>query len=275
MSAPELPVLTRRDRVVLVALGVVAGLASALFGIGGGLVVVPVLVALVRFPIKVAVGTSLLAIGAVALVGVATEALVAPENIRVAVALALVAGSLLGARLGAAWARALPDALLRYGLVAFIVVSALRLFGWISFGGGSGPLDEGLFSLEADPVPALALEAVVGFAAGVAASLFGIGGGIIVVPATTFLLADVPFHAARATSLLMILPTALVGSRQHARYGHVHAAAAATLAPAGALGAVAGVFLANRIEAPLLRTLFGTFLLLVAFRLVFVRKKSG
>lgn len=273
MAAPELPDLSPRDRAVLVALGLVAGLASALFGIGGGLVVVPVLVALVRFPIKAAVGTSLLAIGAVALVGVATEALVAPENIRVGVALALVAGSLLGARLGAAWARALPDALLRYGLVLFIVISAFRLFGWLSFGGSGA--DDGLFSIESDPVPALVLEALVGFAAGVAASLFGIGGGIVVVPATTFLLADVTFHAARATSLLMILPTALVGARQHARYGHVHAKAAATLAPSGALGAIAGVFLANRLDAPLLRTLFGTFLLLVALRLVFVRKKSG
>ncbi len=260
---------SRRDLTVLAILGLLAGLASALFGVGGGLVIVPILVAFRAYPIKVAVGTSLFAIAAVSAVGTSAEALVAPANIRPVLAAALVAGSLLGAGFGAEWARRLPDACLRAGLVLFMLLSAAKLI----FGSTEGAA-EGLLSFAEAPVQVLAIEAVVGLLAGAAASLFGIGGGIVVVPATTFLVADVTFHAARATSLLVIVPTSLVGAWRHGRFGHVDAGTARALAPTGALGAIAGVLVANETGAALLRTLFGFFLVAAAARLAFSSRKG-
>jgi uncharacterized membrane protein YfcA len=60
------------SRLVLAGVGVVAGFFSALFGVGGGIVVVPLLVLFAAYPPKIATGTSLAAIGLTALFGVAS-----------------------------------------------------------------------------------------------------------------------------------------------------------------------------------------------------------
>jgi uncharacterized protein len=59
----------------LVAIGLLAGFFSALFGVGGGIVVVPLLILLARYRERPAMGTSLAAIGLIALVGTVTYAL--------------------------------------------------------------------------------------------------------------------------------------------------------------------------------------------------------
>ena len=66
----------------------------------------------------------------------------------------------------------------------------------------------------------VAIAIVVGFAAGVLAGLFGVGGGILFVPALTLTL-GLEQHHAQATSLLAILPTVAVGTWRQARYGNV------------------------------------------------------
>jgi hypothetical protein len=82
----------------LVLIGVVAGLFSALFGVGGGIVVVPLLILLARYEARPAMATSLAAIGLIALVGTVTYALhgeVKPGAAAV-VGLPAAAGAVLG-----------------------------------------------------------------------------------------------------------------------------------------------------------------------------------
>lgn len=105
-----------------------------------------------------------------------------------------------------------------------------------------------------------------GLAAGVLAGLFGVGGGILFVPALTIVL-GVEQHHAQGTSLLAIIPTVVVGTWRQHRYGNVRWHAAVALGVAGIAGVVAGGFLAESLPAGVLRRLFGALLILTAAQL--------
>jgi uncharacterized protein len=112
------------------------------------------------------------------------------------------------------------------------------------------------------------LAVVLGFAGGVMAGLFGVGGGILFVPTLTLAL-GLEQHHAIATSLLAILPTVLVGTwRQHG-YGNVRWRPALVLGLAGIAGVVAGGQLAESLPEHALRRLFGALMILVAAQIVF------
>ena len=163
---------TPRRVALLLGVGVLGGLASGLLGIGGGLVVVPILGAWLRVPIKVAVGTSLLTVLTTSVVGVATEYLVAPQNLHGREAVALAAGAVLGSLLGARLiARTAPGLLAK--LMAFVlVVAALRMAGAFRLLGLDG---------EGAAPPIVGDAAIVfahlgtGVGAGVVAMMFGVG----------------------------------------------------------------------------------------------------
>ena len=111
-----------------------------------------------------------------------------------------------------------------------------------------------------------------GFAAGVLAGLFGVGGGILFVPTLTLAL-GLEQHHAQATSLLAILPTVLVGTWRQQRYGNVRWRPSITLGIAGIVGVVAGGLLAESLGGSVLRRLFGVLLILTASQLAWrVRK---
>jgi uncharacterized membrane protein YfcA len=107
---------------------------------------------------------------------------------------------------------------------------------------------------------------VFGVFTGSVSGLLGVGGGVVMVPFLV-LVVGVPEHAANATSLLVILPTALVGSALLRRRGIGDLRVAAQLGVVGALGSVAGVALALALPAPTLRTLFAVLLALVGLRI--------
>jgi uncharacterized membrane protein YfcA len=104
-----------------------------------------------------------------------------------------------------------------------------------------------------------------GLAAGVLSGIFGVGGGILFVPALVALgLGQVE---AAATSLLAIVPTAATGAiRQHGA-GNVRVRAALVIGVASILGAEAGIQIAKTVDESLLRRAFGVLLLIVAVQL--------
>ncbi|CAN5301187.1 hypothetical protein BH18ACT12_BH18ACT12_23280 [soil metagenome] len=110
-----------------------------------------------------------------------------------------------------------------------------------------------------------ALAVVLGLAAGVLAGMFGVGGGILFVP--TLIALGLDQHEAIGTSLLAIIPTALVGTWRQARYGNVRWRAGAILGLAAAAAAQGGVALAESLSDATLRRLFGGLLLLVAVQI--------
>ncbi len=103
------------------------------------------------------------------------------------------------------------------------------------------------------------------FAGAIAASL-GLGGGIIFVPALVVLF-GFDQHIAQGTSLAVIFPTAIVATVAHSRMGNVRWRLAIPIGVAGIAGAVVGALIALRLDADLLRRMFGIFLTLLAVRM--------
>jgi len=107
----------------------------------------------------------------------------------------------------------------------------------------------------------------VGAAAGVLSGLFGVGGGIVMVPAMVLLLA---FGQARAqaTSLAAIVPIAAVGALIFGRADSVDLVAALLLAAGSLLGVQAGARLMHRLSDERLSLIFGIFLVIVALTML-------
>jgi uncharacterized membrane protein YfcA len=106
------------------------------------------------------------------------------------------------------------------------------------------------------------LAVVLGLAAGFLAGIFGVGGGIVFVPALIALGLD--HHEALGTSLLAIVPTVFAGTWRQSRYGNVRWRAAAVVGVAAAGAAQGGVLLAEALPDATLRRLFAGLLVLVA-----------
>lgn len=109
----------------------------------------------------------------------------------------------------------------------------------------------------------MALVAALGLLAGVLAGLFGVGGGILFVPALTLGLGLTQLHA-EASSLLAILPTVTAGAWRQRRYGNVRWRMALVLGLAAIAGVEAGVQIAQALPDDVLRRLFGALMLAVA-----------
>jgi uncharacterized protein len=119
----------------------------------------------------------------------------------------------------------------------------------------------------------LALVALVGLLAGVLSGLFGVGGGILFVPALTLGLGLTQLHA-EATSLLAIIPTAVAGAAQQYRYGNVRWRAAVLIGVASIGGVAAGAELAQSLPEHVLTRLFAVLLLVVAAQIAWRALKS-
>ena len=112
------------------------------------------------------------------------------------------------------------------------------------------------------------IEAIaIGLLAGIVAGMLGVGGGALFVPALTIGLGLGQLDA-EATSLLAIIPVALVGALRQRAHGNVDLRTGALLGVLGVAGAVGGAALANAVSQRLLEVSFGAFLLVVAGQLV-------
>jgi uncharacterized membrane protein YfcA len=109
--------------------------------------------------------------------------------------------------------------------------------------------------------------ALIGALGGVVAGLLGVGGGILFVPALVILL-DQGQVDAEATSLLAIIPVALVGAWRQYQYGNVRVKDGLVLGTLSAGGAVAGVAVANEVPERTLKVGFAVLMLVVAVQLV-------
>jgi uncharacterized membrane protein YfcA len=106
-----------------------------------------------------------------------------------------------------------------------------------------------------------------GFAAGMTAGLFGVGGGVLAVVALTVVL-GLEQHEAQATSLLAVIPVTLVGAWRQHRYGNLRLHDGALLGVLSIGGALAGVVVANAVSGRTLEVAFACLILFVAYRLV-------
>jgi hypothetical protein len=114
----------------------------------------------------------------------------------------------------------------------------------------------------------IALElAALGLVAGVLGGLLGVGGGVLFVPGLVVIL-GLSQHQAEATSLLAIVPVALLGALTQDRYGNVRRSDALKIGLLSIVGVAGGVALANILSGAVLRGAFALLLLVIAAQLV-------
>ena len=120
----------------------------------------------------------------------------------------------------------------------------------------------------------MAILVLIGMGAGMSSGLFGIGGGVLIVPALVYLL-DFPLHRAVGTSLAVLLPP--IGAAAvyaYYRAGHIDWQAALTLAATVFVGAWLGAMAANHLDENWLRNLFGVFLIVLGGYMLFFGKSA-
>ncbi len=251
-------------------LGTVTGLLAGLFGIGGGLIIVPVLVYLFTlqgFPLEammqMALGTSLATISVTAIASIwghqRHRAILWPVCAR------LTPGIVLGAALGVAFAESVGSDALRYVFVVFVLLIALQMIL-----GLQPPPSRGL--------PGAAGMTAAGTGIGGLSMLVGIGGGTLTTP---FLLwCNTPLRNAIATSAACGLPIAVAGTLAYmiaglgvvdlpqGNTGYIHWPAAAAIAAASVLTAPLGAHLTHTLPVKLLKRLFALLLIAVAVRML-------
>ncbi len=118
-------------------------------------------------------------------------------------------------------------------------------------------------------LPSITLLLLIGLASGIASGLFGIGGGVLIVPALVYL-AGFSQHAATGTSLAILLPpVGLAAVLEYYRHGNVDLKTAFIVAAAMFVGGWLGALMANHIAGPYLRLMFGIFVVGLGLYLVF------
>lgn len=207
--------MTRRRALASFAGGAVIGTLGGLIGLGGAEFRLPLLVGAFRFAVLDAVilnkAMSLVVVAAALpfRAGAVPLGLVAANG---TVILNLLAGSLLGAWIGAGWAMRMdPARLHRVIALLLVLIAAALLFGHGVAGGaagGGGPPLDGL--------ALIAAGTAAGFAIGVVASVLGVAGGELLIP-TLVLLFGIDVKLAGSLSLAISLPTMIAGFSRYAR----------------------------------------------------------
>jgi uncharacterized protein len=238
------------------ALGVGAGLLSGLFGVGGGVVLVPGLVLLGLVQHR-AHATSLAAI--IVTAAGALQPFAADGAVHWSGGAVVAVGAIAGANLGAAIMHRLSPTRLRQAFAVLVVLVALRML-WpdpLPSAGAAPELGAGL----------IAGLALLGVAAGTLSAVMGVGGGVILVPALA-LLFGFGQHLAEGTSLLVIIPTAVMGAIRHASHGYTDWRTGLLVGTAGLGGGQVGARAALALDEGWLTVLFAVFLLLMGVRLL-------
>jgi len=117
------------------------------------------------------------------------------------------------------------------------------------------------------------IAGIIGLFSGITSGLFGVGGGIVMVPAMVLLLSPPirDIKQAVGTSLVVIIPTALMGSYKHFNQGNIEWRTALSLAPLAIAGSYLGVWLTTQVSADNLKRAFGGFVILVGLKLLFFK----
>jgi hypothetical protein len=249
----------------LLMIGLVAGVAAGLFGIGGGVIIVPALTLLLGFAIKQAFGTSLAAL----LMPVSLFAVLAyyrAGKLRLQSAVWIALGILLGAWIGATITLGLDAGLLErvYGL--FLLYMAVRYIEprkWLAERRGNRPTETSSENSADSSWYALLL---LGLFAGIMSGMFGIGGGVVIVIALVEL-----FHfdqkRAVGTSLAALLPPVSISAvYEYYRAGFLEILTAVWLASGLVFGAIIGARIALGLPSATIKRAYGLFLVFVALR---------
>ena len=238
------------------AIGFCVGFISGLFGIGGGVLTVPAFMLLAKLPQRLAHGSALLP--GVFLATAGASIYITNGSVNWAAAGLVLAGSAWGVMLGTRLLAIINLRLLMFVFVVVTVLGALRLIlgeADIAVGYEFSLLVAGGF-------------VVTGLLAGTMSGLLGIGGGVVMVPIFIILLEFTAVDA-KGTSLMIIIPTSLVGVYRNYKHGNVDLRIGIAAGLGGIPMALLGAVVSSQISEALGQLLFGLLLAAVSVRMLY------
>lgn len=240
----------------LVGIGVAAGLLGGFFGVGGGIIVVPLLV-WAGMGRHRAHATSLASFIIIATAGAISFGV--SGAVDVGAGISIGAGGILGSVVGASVMHRLSTRNLTvvFGLV--LLVAGIRMATGAEPVAGASTFDT---------TEQFLVAVGIGLVSGVFAGLAGIGGGVVIVPASVLLL-GLDQHVAQGTSLAAIVLTAISGSVVNLRNRRVDLRDSMIIGLGGVGGSLVGTRLALGVEGQTLSLAFGILVLFVAVRTLF------
>ncbi len=266
---------------VLPAAGFLVGIIASMTGVGGGIIIVPLLTILFGFVPQHAVGTSL---GSIIFTALASSFSYAKQRrIYYRTGLWLAVMSVPGAYVGAHLTTVISPRHLGLIFGAFLLFVALRMMlkigrGRSAAGAAAGTAenfaphsrvqlpektDAELVRSMRLMVPGVGLS----FFAGVASGFLGIGGGVLGVPIMNLMM-HLPIHFATATSMFTMIFTSASGVAKHALVQHVHWSQALLLALGTIFGAQVGASFSRLVSGAALSLIFGAVLLLIGLQMI-------
>ncbi len=243
--------------IILVAVGLGAGALGSMIGVGGGILMVPALAFLGLPPTQIA-STSLFAVTSTSVSSSIAYSRQKRIDYRLGAEMAAFAvpGAIIGAFLSGQLSA--QDFRLYFGLLLSLVGLYVAFRGTILKEKGERGRS---------PARRTALYAIT-FVAGIISSLFGVGGGIIFVPALLLVL-GMAMQKAAPTSQLTLMVTALVGVFTHAALQHPDYVYALALSSGAFAGAQLGARWSNKVKDVLLQRMLGIVLIAVAGKFIF------
>lgn len=253
----------------LVILGFVAGLLGALTGIGGGVLLTPILALHFGIPIRQAIGTSLVAVITTSAASSSVHLQRHTTDIRLGMTLELATS--LGAAVMAYLVGYFNRSALEGLFAAFLLYSSIMILskrGKVNVDEDSTPVLNGDVAIPPYEPQRYPLGLGASLIAGALSGLLGIGGGPIKVP-VMFIFMNIPLMVATATSNFMIGVTAAASAIVYYRRGDIQPQIAAPLAVGVFLGSLLGARLAPRIHSKVVMYLLVAVMLYLAGHLVF------
>lgn len=249
-----------RSIIVLIVVGMLVGVLSGTFGIGGGTVIVPALVWL-GLSQRNAAATSTLAIVPTSISGVISYA--TGGHVDWLAAALLFCGMFIGGQIGSWLLSRLPELVLRWIFVAFLVFVVINQVSFVP------SRDHQIVMTVATGVCLALLGVVIGMLAG----LLGIGGGALAVPALSILFGASDLIA-RGTSLLAMFPNSITTSVANMKRNLVHVKAALIIGLVAAVTAPLGTWIAGEVSPRVGAIMFACYLCVLLVRSVFVAVKA-
>ena len=258
--------------VLIVLVAVIVGMLGSMLGIGGGLLIVPLLTLVLDVPVRTAIGTSLVC---VVVTSSASQIVYAGRHItHPRLGMALEVTTTIGALAGALTALVVDRRAIFLSFTAVLLYLAWSMGREpadraAAAGGGVLParfVDPGSGEEHEYRVHNLPAGVAIGVLAGVVSGLLGVGGGVIKVPLMSQLM-NVPLKAAIATSNLMIGVTAATGALLFFSRGYVEPRFAVPTAIGVVVGAQLGSRLAGRVPVAVLRRMFQVLALVLAVQM--------
>lgn len=250
------------EGIIILLIGLFSGAYGIMVGAGGGFILVPALLIIMKMPPEIAAGTGLVVVLINALSGV--SGFIKQRRIDYGLIVFIIIGALPGSFVGVLLAQTLSVDLF-YGAFASMLITLGLFLLWKNRGEEQAATLETSVQMTSQRKVSLIL---VGILMGIVSTFFGIGGGWLMVPILIYIYGLAP-HRATATSIFALCLYSMIGVVIHIYNGNVDWSAALWGGAGALIGAQVGVYVSNRISGKLIIQFLSILLLVIGVKMFF------